>query len=199
MSLNDELANLFATFAAIMEIKGENQFKAIAFSKVGRILKDMALDVKKLCEEGKIDQIEGIGKSSCAIIKEYVATGHSVDFEEVAASVPPGLIPMLEIPGLGPKTISLLWKQRGITGLEELVKALDTGSLAGLKGIGEKKIESIKQGIALRAQASGAWESWMRCRSPKQCSNNCAGRRGFRRPKSPAACAAGGKRSAIWI
>lgn len=155
MSLNDELANLFSNFAAIMEIKGENQFKAIAFSKVGRILKDMALDVRKLCEEGKLDQIEGIGKSSCAIIKEYVATGHSVDFEEAAGSVPPGLIPMLEIPGLGPKTISLLWKQRGITGLEELVKALDNGSLAGLKGIGDKKIESIRQGIALRAQAAG--------------------------------------------
>lgn len=155
MSLNDELANLFANFAAIMEIKGENQFKAIAFSKVGRILKDMALDVRKLCEEGKLDQIEGIGKSSCAIIKEYVETGHSVDFEEAAGSLPPGLIPMLEIPGLGPKTISLLWKQRGITGLEELVKALDGGTLTGLKGIGEKKIESIRQGIALRAQAAG--------------------------------------------
>ena len=47
MSLNDELANLFANFAAIMEIKGENQFKAIAFSKVGRILKDMTFDIRQ--------------------------------------------------------------------------------------------------------------------------------------------------------
>ncbi len=155
MSLNDELANLFATFAAIMEIRGENQFKAIAFSKVGRILKDMTFDVKALCDEGKLDQVEGIGKSSCAIIKEYVQTGRSADFEEVAASVPPGLIPLLDIPGLGPKTISLLWKQRGVTNLEDLIKALDTNALAGLKGVGEKKTESIRQGIALRAQASG--------------------------------------------
>jgi DNA polymerase (family 10) len=154
MSLNTDLADLFAQFAAIMEIKGESPFKAIAFSKVSRLLKDMTFDIRKVCEEGKLAEIEGIGKSSCAIIDEFIRTGRSTDFDEVAASVPAGLLPLLEIPGLGPKTIALLWKQRGVTNLEELVKAIDTGALAGLKGIGEKKVESIKQGIALRAQAA---------------------------------------------
>jgi DNA polymerase (family 10) len=155
MSLNQQLADLFAQFAAIMEIKGESPFKAIAFSKVGRILKDMTFDIRQVCEDGRLGEIEGIGKSSSAIIEEFVRTGRSTDFEQVAASVPSGLLPLLEIPGLGPKTIALLWKDRGVTSLEELVKAIDTGALAGLKGIGEKKIESIKQGIALRSQAAG--------------------------------------------
>jgi len=62
---------------------------------------------------------------------------------------------MLEIPGLGPKTIALLWKERKITSIEELTAAIEKGKLDGLKGIGDKKIEAIKQGIALRAQASG--------------------------------------------
>lgn len=154
MSLNTDLADLFASFAAIMEIKGESVFKAIAFSKVSRILKDMTFDIRKVCEEGKLGEIEGIGKSSGAIIEEFVRTGKSTDFEQVAASVPAGLLPLLEIPGLGPKTIAVFWKQRGVTNLEELVKAIDSGALAGLKGIGEKKVESIKQGIALRSQAS---------------------------------------------
>ena len=77
-----------------------------------------------------------------------------MDFEEAAASVPAGLLPMLDIPGLGPKTIALFWKQRGVTNIEDLVKGLDDGSLAGIKGIGEKKLQSIKQGIAMRAQAA---------------------------------------------
>jgi len=153
MSLNAQLADLFATFAAIMEIKGESPFKAIAFSKVSRILKDMTLDVRQASEEGKLAAIEGIGKSSQAIIEEFIRTGRSTDFDEVAASVPAGLLPLLEIPGLGPKTIALLWKERNVTNLEELVKAIDSGALAGLKGIGAKKVESIKQGIALRSQA----------------------------------------------
>jgi DNA polymerase (family 10) len=155
MSLNHELSAIFRSMAAIMEIRGESVFKAIAFSKVSRLLGEMTLDIRKACEDKTLNEIEGIGPSSSKIIEEYVRTGRSSDYEELAASVPAGLLPMLEIPGLGPKTIALLWKERNITTVEELVKAIDEGKLAGLKGIGEKKIESIKQGIALRSQAKG--------------------------------------------
>ena len=155
MSLNHELADVFARMAAIMEIKGENAFKAIAFSKVGRILKDMTFDIRQAVENGTLGDIDGIGKSSQKVIEDYVRDGRSVDHDELSASVPAGLPPLLEIPGLGPKTISLFWKQRGITNLEELVKSLADGSLAGLKGIGEKKLESIKQGISFLSQSAG--------------------------------------------
>ncbi len=155
MSLNHDLSELFQSMAAIMEIKGESVFKSIAFSKVSRLLKDMTLDVRKVHAEGKLDEIEGIGASSRKIIADYISTGRSVDYEELSASVPAGLIPMLQIPGLGPKTIALFWKQRDITSMEGLVKAIDEGKLDGIKGIGEKKIESIKQGIALLSQAAG--------------------------------------------
>jgi DNA polymerase (family X) len=154
MSLNTEISRLFQTFAALMEIKGESAFKAIAFSKVSRILKDGTIDLKQAVAEGKLKEIEGIGPSSQRIIEEYVKTGRSSDFDEVAASVPAGLLPMLEIPGLGPKTIALLWKERKITTLDELKLAIDGNKLEGIKGLGEKKIESIKQGIALRAQGA---------------------------------------------
>ena len=154
MSLNSDLSDLFRTLAALMDIKGESTFKAIAFSKVSRILKDSTVDLAEAVREGKLKEMEGIGASSQRIIEQFVKTGKSEDFEEVAASVPAGLIPMLEIPGLGPKTIALLWKERKITSLEELIKAMDGGKLDGLKGIGGKKIEAIKLGIELRAQAS---------------------------------------------
>jgi DNA polymerase (family 10) len=154
MSLNDDLSKLFSTFAALMEIKGESPFKAIAFSKVSRIVNDLTIDIRKACEDGTLKEIGGLGESSCRIITEFVKTGRSTDFDQVAASVPAGLLPLLQIPGLGPKTIALLWKERGVTNLEELVKAIDSGALAGIKGIGEKKIAAIKDGIALRSQAS---------------------------------------------
>ncbi|MGH7177706.1 MAG: DNA polymerase/3'-5' exonuclease PolX [Tepidisphaeraceae bacterium] len=154
MSLNHELSELFRSLAAIMEIKGESVFKAIAFSKVSRVLNDMTFDIKAAVENGTLDEIEGIGASSRKIIEEYVKTGRSGDYDDVAASVPPGLLPMLGIPSLGPKTIALLWKERKITSIEELVKAIDAGKLDGLKGIGDKKIQSIKEGIAMRSQAA---------------------------------------------
>lgn len=154
MSLNSELSELFRLFAALMDIRGESAFKAIAFSKVSRILKDTTIDLRQAVETGTLEQIEGIGASSRRIIEQYVRTERSEDFDEVAASVPAGLIPMLDIPSLGPKTIALLWKQRNVTTLEDLVKAIDEGKLSDLKGIGAKKIEAIRQGINLRAAAS---------------------------------------------
>jgi len=155
MSLNSELSDLFKTFAAIMEIRGESVFKSIAFSKVSRILKDMTIDVRKAVEGGTLDQIEGIGASSRKIIEDFVKTGKSKDFEEVSATVPAGLIPLLEVPGLGPKTISVLWKQRQITSMEELKAALAAGKLEGLPKLGEKKIKSIADGIALLEKSGG--------------------------------------------
>lgn len=155
MALNHDLSALFERMAQIMEIKGENAFKCIAFHKVARILKDSTIDLRKAVETNTLKGVEGIGDSSRRIIEQVVREGRSTDFEELAASVPSGLIPMLEIPSLGPKTIALFWKQRGITSVDELAKAIADGKLEGIKGIGEKKIESIKQGIEIRAKSAG--------------------------------------------
>ncbi len=155
MSLNQELATLFTRMAAIMEIKGEVAFKAIAFAKVGRLLNDMTFDIRQAYEQGTLGQIEGIGKGSQRVIEEYIRTGASTDHDELAASIPAGLLPLLQIPGLGPKTISLFWKQRGVTNPEDLVKAIAEGKLTDLKGIGEKKVAAIKQGIDFLARSKG--------------------------------------------
>jgi DNA polymerase (family 10) len=147
MSLNQELAELFHSLAALMELRGENVFKVIAFQKVARIIRESSLDFKKCMEEGKLCDIEGIGKGSQQIIEEYIQTGKSSVFEEIAATVPAGLVPLMSIEGLGPKTINLLWKERGVTSLEEMEKQITSGALAGVKGIGAKKIETIRAGI----------------------------------------------------
>lgn len=154
MSLNTQIAKLFSTMAAVMDIRGENPFKAIAFSKNARALEATTVDLRQAVANGTLKDIPGIGASSRKIIEEYVRTGRSTDYEEVVASIPAGLLPMLDIPGMGPKTICLVWKERGITSIEELAVAIEQGKLAGLKGIGEKKIAAIREGITMRSQAS---------------------------------------------
>src|SRR5918993_5360442 len=143
MPLNQELADLFHSLAALMELRGDNTFKVLAFQKVSRIIRESNLDFRKCMEEGKLCDIEGIGKGSQQIIEEYIQTGKSSVFEEIAASVPAGLVPLMSIEGLGPKTINLLWKERGVTSLDELDKLIASGGIAGVKGIGAKKIETI--------------------------------------------------------
>ncbi|HEY1686568.1 MAG TPA: DNA polymerase/3'-5' exonuclease PolX [Tepidisphaeraceae bacterium] len=157
MSLNQEISDLFANLAAMMELKGENTFKVIAFQKVSRIIREMNFDLKKCVEENTLCEIEGIGRSSQQIIEEYINTGRSTVLEEISATIPKGLGELLRIEGLGPKTIHMLWQERSITSLAELKKAITGGGLAGLKGVGEKKIAAIEAGIAaLAARASGA-------------------------------------------
>ena len=132
-----------------MELKGENTFKVIAFQKVSRIIREMNFDLRDCIKNNTLCEIEGIGKSSQQIIEEYILSGKSTVFDEIAESVPKGLVPLLSIEGLGPKTINLLWKTKQITSLEELENAIKSGALAGVKGIGAKKIETISKGIEL--------------------------------------------------
>lgn len=160
MSLNDQLAELFARFAAIMEIRGEPVFKSIAFTRVARTLKDLSTDLRTLVEADRLSELPGAGASSRKIIEEFVRTGRSGDYDQVAASIPAGLIDLLAIPSLGPKTISLFWKQRGITSIGDLKRALADGSLAGLKGIGEKKLQGIRDGIELLEKSAGRIGIW---------------------------------------
>src|SRR3954467_3031520 len=122
MSLNQELAELFASLSALMELRGENVFKVIAFQKVSRIIRESNIDFRKCMEEGKLCDVEGIGKGSQQIIEEYINSGKSTVLEEISAEVPKGLVPLMSIEGLGPKTINLLWKERGITSLEAMEK-----------------------------------------------------------------------------
>src|SRR2546421_712200 len=101
MSLNTDLSDLFARMAAILEIKGENAFKAISFAKGGRLLRDWTVDGRDCIEKETLCDIEGIGPSSQKIIEEYAKSGRSTDYDELAANVPSGLLPMLAISGLG--------------------------------------------------------------------------------------------------
>jgi DNA polymerase (family 10) len=147
MSLNQQLSDLFHSLGALMELRGDNQFKVLAFQKVSRIIRESNIDFKKCMEEGKLCDIEGIGKGSQQIIEEFIQTGKSTVFEEVSTSVPAGLVPLMSIEGMGAKTVNLLWKERDITSLDALEKALATDALKGVKGLGEKKLASIKSGI----------------------------------------------------
>jgi DNA polymerase (family X) len=155
MSANAELAELFVRFAQLMELKGESSFKAIAFTKVARLLEGGSFDVAERHKAGLLKDVEGIGASSLRIIDEFLRTGESSDFAEISRDIPPGLVELLEIPSLGPKTIRLFWQERGVTSLAELESALASGKLVGLKGIGEKKLEAIASGIELRRRSAG--------------------------------------------
>ena len=152
---NKELTEIFERMADILEIKGENPFKVSAYRKASRILGDLTQDIGEIAAAGGLKEVPGIGQGLAEKIEEYLETGKISKFEEVKKGVPDELIAILNIPGMGPKTLALLHKEKQIGSLSQLETALEDGSLVGLPGIGEKKVENMKRGIQLLKQSKG--------------------------------------------
>ena len=152
---NKELADLFEKMADILEFKGENPFKISAYRKASRIIGDLTQDIEEIAEQGELKNIPGIGEGMAQKVVEYLKTGKISKFEEVKKGVPDELIAIMDIPGMGPKTLALIHKGRRINNLSQLEKAVEDSSLTDLPGIGEKKIENIKRGILLLRQSQG--------------------------------------------
>jgi DNA polymerase (family 10) len=152
---NKELSDLFEKMADILEFKGENPFKISAYRKASRIIGDLTQDIEEITEKGELKHVPGIGEGMAQKIEEYIKTGKISKFEEVKRGVSDELIAIMDIPGMGPKTLAMIHKERAIRNLYQLEKAAEDGSLIGLPGIGEKKVENIKRGIQLLKQSKG--------------------------------------------
>ncbi len=143
---------MFQQMADVLEVLGANRFKVIAFQKAARVLGELTEDVAAM-DAQQLRSIEGIGKGMADRIEEFLKTGRLTEASDLAEKVPPGVVKMLDIPGLGPKTVSMLWREAGLEDIPSLTKALDTGELEDLKGFGKKKIENIRKNLAFMEQA----------------------------------------------
>ncbi|QEC69189.1 hypothetical protein FRZ67_18420 [Panacibacter ginsenosidivorans] len=148
---NLSLASIFHHMADCYRYLGsEERFRAIAYENVSRILRNMKEDIA--CYSGDVktlDEIGGIGESIAEKIIEYLHTGKIETFELLKKRVPYELLELMDITGFGPATLKQLHDKRGIKNREDLIKALETDKLEGLRGFGEKKIENMKRALKL--------------------------------------------------
>ena len=146
----DRIAELLTNIATLLELKGENPFKARAYINGARALENLSEPLDKVIAEERLGQVDGIGESIQKKILEAVTTGKVAYYEELKAATPPGLVAMLEIPGMGPKKIKALHDELGIETIEQLEAACKEGKVAKLKGFGEKTQQNIIDGINRR-------------------------------------------------
>ncbi|MFN3533521.1 MAG: DNA polymerase/3'-5' exonuclease PolX [Candidatus Brocadia sp.] len=146
---NHEIAALFERIANVLELKGENTFRINSYRKAARVIGDLTEDIEELARAGKLTDIPGIGEGTAEKIIEYINTGKMSKYEEVMKGVSEETVALMQIPGLGPKTVAMLNRELGIASLNDLEKALHERKLKGLFGIGDKKIENIVKGIEL--------------------------------------------------
>lgn len=153
---NKELAVLFSRMADCYRYLGQDErFRAIAYDTASKTLNNMQEPVDALADDvKKLDELKGVGESIAAKIVEYLETGRVKTFEQLKKKVPFHLLELMDIEGFGPATVHLLHDKLGIESREELVRALEEGKLAGIRGIGEKKIENMRRVLKLEAAKS---------------------------------------------
>ncbi|HWL94308.1 MAG TPA: DNA polymerase/3'-5' exonuclease PolX [Phycisphaerae bacterium] len=152
---NKQLSALFEAIADLLEISGEDSFRANSYRRASRTMRDLTKDIEELARIGGLGTLAGIGKSMASKIEEFLATGTMSLYEELKKSVPEGLPRLLGIPGLGPKKIAMAWKQLNVTSLDDLRRVIASAELAALKGMGAKSVESIVRGIDMLETSRG--------------------------------------------
>ncbi len=146
---NKLIAEIFRDIADILEIKGENPFRIRAYERASQNIESLPDDVEVLIRENTLKDVDGIGKDLEEKIKEIVSTGKLKYMEELKKDIPEGLIEMLNVPGIGPKTAKLLYEKLNIQDVVMLERMAHAGKIRNLEGMGEKTEENILAGIEL--------------------------------------------------
>ncbi len=160
---NQELANTFRTIGDLLEIKGENIYKILAYRKAADSLSNLGQDINEIWKQGKLTEVDGVGKAIAEKIDELLTTGHLEFLDKLEKEVPPSLADELQVPDLGPKKVALFWKELGITNLSQLESAARAGKLRSLPGMGEKSETKIIAGIeslSRRTTRIPIWKAW---------------------------------------
>jgi DNA polymerase (family 10) len=144
---NREVAGLLYEMAELLELHAENRFKIIAFSKAARAIESLPEDISLVCREKRLQSIPGVGKAIAQKVEEYLKTGRIEAHQELLARTPPGLVKLLQISGLGPKTVFMLHEKLNITNLEELEAAAREHRIRRLPRMGPTREANILKSI----------------------------------------------------
>ncbi len=155
----NEIAGVLEEIGVLLELKGENPFKVRAYHAGARALEHGEEDLAKLIAENRLETIKGIGEALARKITELHTTGRLEFHEKLKASIAPGLVEMLDVPGLGPKKIKVLHDRLGVSSIAELARACEEQRVAALDGFGDKSQEKILAGIRHR-EAYGRRHLW---------------------------------------
>ncbi|KHE71739.1 DNA polymerase/3'-5' exonuclease PolX [Halobacillus sp. BBL2006] len=139
-----QVIKLLERIAVYLELKGENPFKISAYRKAAQALER---DDRSLTEIDDFTKMKGIGKGTATVIDEFIENEESDTLKQLQAEVPEGLVPLLNLPGLGGKKLAKLYQQLGVTDAESLKSALESGKVEALEGFGKKSAEKMLKAL----------------------------------------------------
>ena len=146
---NVEVARLFDLMADLLEIRGDNPFRIRAYRRASQSLEGLGEDIEVVAKEERLGEIPGIGKDLADKIGEYLRTGRMKDVDALHKEIPHGVVELMNVPGLGPRTAKLLYEKAGVRDVAKLEALAKAGQLRGLPGIQAKTEANILKGIAV--------------------------------------------------
>ncbi len=144
---NGDLARVFHEIGDILEVKGELVFKTVAYHRAADAIGRSPIDLVAAYRAGTAPKVAGVGQAISDKIAELVTTGRMRFLDTLRAEVPASLVELLEIPGLGPKTVRQLHEELGIATLDDLRRAAEAGTIRGLRGLSDRTEQLILDGI----------------------------------------------------
>ena len=146
---NEQIAARFELMAQFMELLGEDGFRVNAYARAARAIADFQGDIASLAgNEKQLMEVPGVGGKTAKKIQEFVNTGKIAELEDLRAKVPAGLLDVLSLQGIGPKTVRIFWQDAGVVDMPSLQKIIDDGSILKLPRMGAKSVEKLKHAIA---------------------------------------------------
>lgn len=151
-NVNTEISNIFERIANILEFKGENIFRVVAYRKAARSIRELTSPLSKIMEEERLTEIAGVGKDLATYIEEYIEKGKIALYEQLKQEVSEELIDLSNIRGLGPKTLRKLYNAYNIGNLQDLKELIKDKEELPEVGLRKKSLENLRQGIELYEQ-----------------------------------------------
>jgi DNA polymerase (family 10) len=153
--LNEKVASILYEIADLLELKGGEPFKPRAYRNAAHTIAEMREGIEDVYKQGKLHEVPGVGDAIAKKVAEIIDTGELVYLMDLRSEFPPGLIQLMAVPEIGPKTTMLLYKQLKISNLDELKVAVEQHRIRRLKGFGQKTEENILNGIRLVESSKG--------------------------------------------
>ncbi len=144
---NEQVVATLNAIGDLLEIKGESRFRVNAYRDAARQIENLTEDLGVIAQEGRLRSIPGVGEAIAAKIQELIETGHLAYFDRLTQELPASLLELLQIPGLGPRKVKLLYEQLHIQSLADLRRAMAENQIASLPGMGEKTIQNLQREI----------------------------------------------------
>ena len=144
---NGDLARIFHNIGDMLEVKGELVFKTVAYHRAADAIGRSPVDLVATYRAGSVPKVPGVGAAISDRISELATTGRMAYYERLRAEVPPGLVELLRIPGLGPRTVRQIWTELAIESIADLRRAAQAGTLRSLRGLSARTEQLVLEGI----------------------------------------------------